>query len=80
MVASTNTPAMRQYMAAKNSYPDALLFFRMETSELFEDAVEAAHLLELTLTSRNKNSEDPIPMAAYPTMQRGGISSDWWHS
>ena len=68
MVASTNTPAMRQYMAAKNSHPDALLFFRMgDFYELFfDDAVEAAHLLELTLTSRNKNSDDPIPMAGVP--------------
>lgn len=35
--------------------------------ELFyEDAVNAAQILELTLTSRNKNSENPIPMAGVP--------------
>ena len=59
---------MRQYLAAKAAHPDAMLFFRMgDFYELFfEDAVDAAHLLELTLTSRNKNSEQPVPMAGVP--------------
>src|ERR1700710_1470681 len=62
------TPAMRQYFAAKISHPDALLFFRMgDFYELFyEDAATAARALELTLTSRNKNSDDEIPMAGVP--------------
>ncbi|MGO1280884.1 MAG: DNA mismatch repair protein MutS, partial [Leuconostoc mesenteroides] len=35
--------------------------------ELFEDdAVLGAKLLELTLTARNKNSENPVPMAGIP--------------
>jgi DNA mismatch repair protein MutS len=59
---------MRQYLAAKAAYPDALLFFRMgDFYELFfEDAVVAAKALELTLTSRNKGSPDAIPMAGVP--------------
>jgi DNA mismatch repair protein MutS len=59
---------MRQYLAAKAAHPDALLFFRMgDFYELFfDDAVVAARLLELTLTSRNKGAEDPIPMAGVP--------------
>ncbi len=59
---------MRQYQAAKAQHPDALLFFRLgDFYELFfEDAVVAARALELTLTSRNKSAEDPIPMAGVP--------------
>ena len=35
--------------------------------ELFyEDAVNAAQILEISLTSRNKNAENPIPMAGVP--------------
>ncbi len=65
---ASRTPAMQQYLAAKAEHPDALLLFRMgDFYELFfEDAVEAAQLLELTLTSRNKNDDDPIPMAGVP--------------
>jgi len=35
--------------------------------ELFyEDAVNAAQILEISLTSRNKNADNPIPMAGVP--------------
>lgn len=66
--APTQTPMMRQYLAAKDAHPDALVLFRMgDFYELFfEDAVEAARLLELTLTSRNKKDDEPIPMAGVP--------------
>jgi DNA mismatch repair protein MutS len=59
---------MRQYQAAKAAHPDALLFFRLgDFYELFyDDAVTAARALDLTLTSRNKSAEDPIPMAGVP--------------
>ena len=62
------TPVMLQFKAAKAAHPDALVFFRMgDFYELFfEDAVVAARALDLTLTSRNKNAEDPIPMAGVP--------------
>jgi len=65
---SSDTPVMRQYLAAKAAHPDALLFFRMgDFYELFfDDAVVAAKALELTLTSRNKGSPDAIPMAGVP--------------
>ena len=60
------TPAMRQYRAAKEQYPDALLFFRMgDFYELFfEDAVLAARELELTLTARDKLKQ--VPMCGVP--------------
>lgn len=62
------SPGMQQYIDIKKDYPDAFLMFRMgDFYELFyEDAKNAAHLLELTLTSRNKNAENPIPMAGVP--------------
>ncbi len=56
------TPAMRQYAAAKQAHPDALLFFRMgDFYELFfEDAIVAARELGLTLTSRDKGKRTPM--------------------
>ena len=66
--AADDTPVMRQFRAAKQQHPDALVFFRMgDFYELFyDDAVVAARALDLTLTSRNKNSDDEIPMAGVP--------------
>src|SRR5438067_2249403 len=66
--AASATPVMRQYLGAKAAYADALLFFRMgDFYELFfDDAVTAARALDLTLTSRNKGSDDEIPMAGVP--------------
>ena len=65
---------MRQYLAAKAAHPDALVFFRMgDFYELFfEDAVVASKALELTLTSRNKSAEEPIPMAGVPAHSAEG--------
>lgn len=62
------TPMMEQYFGIKASYPDAFLFYRLgDFYELFyEDALQVAQLLELTLTSRNKNADDPIPMCGVP--------------
>lgn len=62
------TPMMKQYHKMKANYPDAFLFFRLgDFYELFEeDAEKAAQLLEITLTSRNKNSKNPIPMCGVP--------------
>jgi DNA mismatch repair protein MutS len=59
---------MAQFVAAKKAQPDALLFFRMgDFYELFfDDAKEASKALGITLTSRNKGSDNPIPMAGVP--------------
>ncbi|HYY08470.1 MAG TPA: hypothetical protein VFA25_07690, partial [Actinomycetota bacterium] len=45
---------MQQYWEAKRSHPDAILLFRLgDFFEIFfEDAVEAAPIMEVTLTSR----------------------------
>jgi DNA mismatch repair protein MutS len=62
------TPAMRQYAEMKESYPDCILFFRMGDfyEMFFEDALTASRVLEITLTSRNKNSKDAIPLCGVP--------------
>jgi len=62
------TPMFEQYMQVKAEHPDALLFFRMgDFFELFfEDAQTAARELQITLTTRNPNSESKIPMCGVP--------------
>ncbi len=63
-----STPLMRQYAAIKKQHPNALLFFRLgDFYELFfEDAVVAAKELQITLTSRNKEKDQAIPMCGVP--------------
>ncbi len=63
-----HTPMMQQYLRIKAEYPDILLFYRMgDFYELFyEDAAEAARLLDITLTTRGKSAGAPIPMAGVP--------------
>jgi DNA mismatch repair protein MutS len=63
------TPAMRQYLEAKEQVHDAILLFRMGDfyEVFFEDAEEAAPLMEIALTSRSaKGSENRIPMCGVP--------------
>jgi DNA mismatch repair protein MutS len=62
------TPMMRQYHAVKQETPDALLFFRLgDFYELFfDDAVTASRELEITLTARNKDRDNPVPMCGVP--------------
>ncbi len=62
------TPAMRQYHHFKEQYPDAVLFFRMGDfyETFYEDAKICARVLGISLTSRNKNSDNPIPLAGVP--------------
>jgi DNA mismatch repair protein MutS len=60
------TPMLEQYFTWKRAYPDCLLFFRMGDfyEMFFEDAREAARLLDIALTARD--SEKKIPMAGVP--------------
>src|SRR4051812_8565121 len=64
----SSTPLMRQYAAIKKEHPTALLFFRLgDFYELFfEDAVVAARELQITLTSRNKEKGQSVPMCGVP--------------
>lgn len=65
---SKMTPMMRQYLEIKSAYPDSILFFRLgDFYEMFlEDAVVAARVLDITLTSRNKGADDEIPLCGIP--------------
>jgi DNA mismatch repair protein MutS len=63
-----HTPMMQQYLRIKAEYPDMLLFYRMgDFYELFyEDAEQAAQLLNITLTTRGASAGEPIRMAGVP--------------
>ena len=65
---TSHTPMMQQYLRIKSQHPDTLVFYRMgDFYELFfDDAVRAAELLDITLTSRGKSAGKPIPMAGFP--------------
>lgn len=62
------TPMMEQYLAVKAQVPDAFLFFRLGDfyEMFFEDAVNAARELEITLTGRGGGMEERIPMCGVP--------------
>lgn len=59
---------MRQYLEIKAQHPESILFFRMgDFYEMFlDDALLASRILDITLTSRNKNSADEIPFCGVP--------------
>ncbi|HXW61882.1 MAG TPA: DNA mismatch repair protein MutS [Candidatus Acidoferrales bacterium] len=67
-MAEPTTPLMQQYHTVKKQHPEALLLFRLgDFYELFyEDAVAASRLLQITLTARNKEKGEPIPMCGVP--------------
>lgn len=67
-MSEATTPLMQQYNAVKSRYPHALLLFRLgDFYELFyEDAIIAARELRITLTSRNREKGQPIPMCGVP--------------
>ncbi|HXX21480.1 MAG TPA: DNA mismatch repair protein MutS [Candidatus Acidoferrum sp.] len=62
------TPLMQQYHSVKKQYPAALLLFRLgDFYELFyDDAVVASRILQITLTARNKEKGEPVPMCGVP--------------
>ena len=62
------TPAMKQYVEMKALHEDCILFFRMGDfyEMFFEDAVTASKVLDLTLTTRNKNKDGSIPLCGFP--------------
>lgn len=68
------TPAMKQYVEIKARYPDCILFFRMGDfyEMFFEDAVTASGILDITLTSRDKNKEVGIPLCGVPCHAASG--------
>ncbi|XAF69968.1 DNA mismatch repair protein MutS [Staphylococcus sp. HKU1] len=65
---TNQTPMMQQYLKIKSQYQDCLLFFRLGDfyEMFFEDAKEAARVLEITLTKRDAKKDNPIPMCGVP--------------
>lgn len=62
------TPMLAQYLEIKRQVADCILFYRMGDfyEMFFEDAVRASPVLDVQLTSRDKNAEQPIPMCGVP--------------
>jgi DNA mismatch repair protein MutS len=62
------TPMMQQYLQIKERYRDAILFFRLGDfyEMFFEDAHTAAKILDIALTSRNKNEDSAVPLCGVP--------------
>jgi DNA mismatch repair protein MutS len=69
------TPAMRQYVEIKSRFRDCILFFRMGDfyEMFFEDAIRASRLLDIALTSRDRDSN--IPMCGVPHHARNAYLS-----
>ena len=67
----TKRSMLDQFAEIKAQHPDTVLFFRMgDFYEMFyDDAVLASEVLGITLTSRDKSADEPVPMAGVP-----------WHS
>ncbi|MBS1256302.1 MAG: DNA mismatch repair protein MutS [Deltaproteobacteria bacterium] len=67
-VPQAETPMMRQFNAIKREHPDKLLFYRMgDFYEMFgDDAIVGAKILQIALTSRDKNKENSLPMCGVP--------------
>jgi len=65
---------IEQYLAIKQQYMDFILLYRMGDfyEMFFEDAKLASAALEITLTSRNKNSADAVPMCGVPVKAADG--------
>lgn len=62
------SPMLRQYREIKERHQDAILMYRIgDFYEMFyEDAVAASKVLEIVLTSRNKQDENPVPLCGVP--------------
>ncbi len=63
-----SSPLMTQYQEIKSKYDDSILLFRVGDfyETFFDDAVEVSRLLNIALTSRDKNKANPIPLAGVP--------------
>lgn len=62
------TPMMQQYMAVKEQYKDAILFYRLGDfyEMFFDDAKTASKVLDITLTGRDCGQEERAPMCGVP--------------
>ena len=65
---SNLTPMIKQYLEIKEAHKDTILFYRMGDfyEMFFEDAEIASGILDITLTSRDKNKENSVPLCGIP--------------
>ena len=65
---ASETPLMAQYKEIKEEYQNAILLFRLGDfyEMFFEDAKIASKELGLTLTSRNREKGQEVPLAGVP--------------
>jgi len=62
------TPLMSQYRGIKSQHQDSILLFRVGDfyETFYEDAVEVSSVLNIALTTRDKNKANPVPLAGVP--------------
>lgn len=62
------TPMLKQFLDVKKAHPDKLILFRMGDfyETFFEDAFTTSKVLNITLTTRNKNADNPVALAGFP--------------
>jgi DNA mismatch repair protein MutS len=59
---------MTQYREIKSQYDDCVLLFRVGDfyETFYEDAIDVSRILNIALTTRDKNKKNPIPLAGVP--------------
>ena len=62
------TPLMAQYYSLKDKYPGAMMLFRVgDFYETFDqDALDAAQILNITLTKRSNGAASEVDLAGFP--------------
>ncbi|MBI4126114.1 MAG: DNA mismatch repair protein MutS [Deltaproteobacteria bacterium] len=62
------TPMLKQYALIKAEHPDSILMYRLGDfyEMFFDDAVESSKILGITLTTRNRNDPNPVPLCGVP--------------
>jgi DNA mismatch repair protein MutS len=67
-MSDSTTPLMSQYREIKRKHGDCILLFRVGDfyETFYEDAIDIARILNITLTTRDKNKPQPTPLAGVP--------------
>ncbi|MDD4856507.1 MAG: DNA mismatch repair protein MutS [Candidatus Krumholzibacteria bacterium] len=62
------TPLMNQYREIKSRHGDGILFFQVGDfyETFYDDAREVSRLLNIALTTRDKDKDNPVPLAGVP--------------
>lgn len=67
-MANDLTPLMSQYKDIKSKYADCVLLFRVGDfyETFYEDAIDVSRILNIALTTRDKQRQNPVPLAGVP--------------